>query len=139
MRGNITEEEMEGLVLRDVTAPCKFCGQYVSFKWDPIRPISEDEEIEEASKNCSCESARWYQERDTKINLASENINDLFGDPDEAELRNLFLYAVKMIIDKAVFKITATARNGAKGEFSITASDKIKIKRTEATVQEASL
>ena len=139
MRGNITAEELEKLNLETMTAPCKFCRQYVQFKWNAETPITEDEKIEEATLNCSCESARWYQERDTKINTAREKINELFGVPEEGGMRKVLLEAVEQVVNKSVIKISMIAENGAKGEISITQKDAIKIRRTEATVTEASI
>ena len=139
MRGNITAEELEKLDLEDLTAPCKFCQQYVSFKWNALTPITEEEKVEEATKNCNCDSALWYQERNTKINLASSKINELFETPEEASMRQIFLSATEKIIDRQVTKVTVVAGNGVKGDFSISQKDSIKIRRTEADITEVSL
>lgn len=125
--------------LRDFVAPCRFCQQFVAFKWDAKKEVSDEEKTEQATLNCNCESAKWYQDRMTKINTAQMNIAELFSDPDEHELQLLLLSATAMIVDKNIFKISVIARNGAKGDFTISSSGKIKIKRTEATVTEASL
>jgi hypothetical protein len=54
-------------------------------------------------------------------------------------MRKIFLEAVEQAVNKSVIKISMIAENGAKGEISITQKDAIKIRRTEATVTEASI
>lgn len=147
MKMNIDEDEINDIDeinnelqgLRDYTAPCKFCQQYVAFKWNAKKDVSDEDMIEQATLNCNCESARWYQDRYTKINTAQMKIEELFNIPEEHELQQIFLSATTMIVDKNLFKISAVASNGTKGEFSISSNGKIKIKRVEATVTEACL
>ena len=139
MRGNITAEELEKLNLEYMTAPCKFCRQYVQFQWNTETPITEDEKIEEATLNCSCDSARWYQDRSTKIKEAQNTAEELFTDPDEASLKKVMQQAAELVIDKNIVNITIVAGNGTKGIFSISASDKIKLKRSVQETAERTL
>lgn len=132
----LSEEEKERGNLVELIGVCKFCRQYVAFQWSATQEISEEEKIEQATQHCTCESAVWYQKRSDKIAEARMLIVELFTDPEEFEMQQLFLSASEMIADKKVVSIAAVSPNGTKGSFAITSADKIKIKRTESMVSE---
>lgn len=137
MQAEIEERDLN--MLTDMTAPCKFCKQITVFKWDAGKPIDYDKKVEMATLSCNCDSARWYQDRSTKIKEAQNTAEELFTDPDEASLKKVMQQAAELVIDKNIVNITIVAGNGTKGIFSISASDKIKLKRSVQETAERTL
>lgn len=58
-------------------APCRFCGQTIQFE---SAPLTEEQEIEEATMRCDCIDAELYQMRKKQEKTALGNISALFGE-----------------------------------------------------------
>lgn len=130
---------MEHGSLENRTAPCKFCGQVNIFKWNELTPISYEQEVEEATMVCNCDSAQWYQRRQTRINEANLKIKSIFTEPEEAEGKEILLKAVPYVVDDKLKNITVKTTSGIKATLSLGSGDepKVKIKRSVTETHEA--
>lgn len=121
------------------TGPCKFCGQIGTFMWNEETPITEEEEMEQATLQCNCDSAKWYKDRAYKINAANERLDNMLQQAEEQRALKALKEIVPALYDEEIFSIAINIGNGTKVDMRCKIKEDkkiIKIKRTDVEVRE---
>lgn len=118
------------------TAPCKFCGQINVIKWFASYEPDDDDLIEEGTKACKCDEAKWYAEREFKINAAVERIENMLQTPEEVEARKILTNAAAKIYDGNIYSLSINIGNGVKVDMKKGKENTVKIKRQEVETRE---
>jgi hypothetical protein len=113
------------------TAPCRYCGQVVSFTAGGA--LTEEIAGEMAALNCDCEEAVAYQRCMQQEKKAMANIQELFGEGQEVseEVIAILNAAVLRVCIGEVEKISMNLPGGIKAAISRNSKEEIKVERTE--------
>lgn len=118
------------------TGQCKFCHQINVIKWVAAYEPDDDDLLEEGTKACNCDEAKWYADRSYKVNAAVERIENMLTTPEENEARKIMSEAAVKIYDGNIYSISVNVGNGVKVDMKRGKENTIKIKRQEVETRE---
>lgn len=113
------------------TAPCRCCGQVVSFTAEGA--LTEGIAGELATLNCDCEEAEAYQRCMQQEKKAMANVQELFGEGQgvSEEVIAILNAAVLRICNGEMEKLNLNLPGGIKAAISRNSKEEIKVERTE--------
>ena len=117
----------------EIFGACRFCGQ-VNAK--PFFDISREEADMEATKNCRCNDACIFRERQRQKDEAKINIHEIFADSserwnsvDDERIITLMEYAVDLVGDYKVRSLQLSIPGGGTAKICLNSKDGIVVER----------
>ena len=119
-------------------ATCKYCGQILTIELP--EGATHEQALEEGTMNCSCASARAYQQMQERAAQAKEELKEMLLQDDEihnikavdTEIFDLLTNGIDIMAKDKIYKITIGLSSGGTVDIKAGAGGKISLKRSTA-------
>ena len=110
---------------------CKFCGQKVMTS---VSDSCTQEEIDEAAtRECSCEAAKAYNNKVCDAEVCEANIKSVIG--EDSTVSQLLISCIPLIQDGDIAKITVNIKAGVTARLGYNGKGNLVIQKTVTTVE----